>query len=91
VERLRRRVVAHGLVQGVWFRESARRRADELGLAGWVRNRADGAVEAELEGPPEDVEVLTDWFRRGPSGAQVARLEVEEAAPTGEAGFSVRR
>lgn len=89
--RLRRRVVAHGLVQGVWFRESARRRADELGIAGWVRNRADGAVEAELEGPPEDIEVLTDWFRRGPSGAQVERLEVEEAAPTGEAGFSVRR
>ena len=89
--RLRRRVVAHGLVQGVWFRESARRRADELGIAGWVRNRADGAVEAELEGPPEDVEALTDWFRRGPSGAQVERLEVEEAAPTGEAGFSVRR
>ncbi|HET9937483.1 MAG TPA: acylphosphatase [Gaiella sp.] len=91
MERLRRRVVAHGLVQGVWFRESARRRADELGIAGWVRNRADGAVEAELEGPPEDIEVLTDWFRRGPSGAQVERLEVEEAAPTGEAGFSVRR
>ena len=91
MERLRRRVVAHGLVQGIWFRESARRRADELGIAGWVRNRADGAVEAELEGPPEDIEVLTDWFRRGPSGAQVERLEVEEAAPTGEAGFSVRR
>jgi acylphosphatase len=91
VERLRRRDVAHGLVQGVWFRESARRRADELGIAGWVRNRADGAVEAELEGPPEDIEVLTDCFRRGLSGAQVERLEVEEAAPTGEAGFSVRR
>ena len=91
MERLRRRVVAHGRVQGVWFRESARRRADELGIAGWVRNRADGAVEAELEGPPEEVEVLTDWFRHGPPGAQVERLEVEEAASTGEAGFSVRR
>ena len=91
MERLRRRVVAHGLVQGVWFRESARRRADELGITGWIRNRADGAVEAELEGLPEDVAVLTDWFRHGPSGAQVERVEVEDAAPTGEAGFSVRR
>jgi acylphosphatase len=91
VERVRRRVVARGRVQGVWFRESARRRADELGIAGWIRNRADGAVEAELEGPPEDVAVLTDWFRHGPAGARVERLEVEEATTTGEAGFSVRR
>ena len=57
VEHLRRRVVVHGRVQGVWFRESARRRAAELGVAGWVRNRADGAVEAELEGACDDVEV----------------------------------
>ena len=91
MEHVRRNVVVHGRVQGVWFRESARRRADELGVAGWVRNRADGAVEAELEGSRDDVEVLTDWFRRGPTGAQVERLEVEDAAPTGEAGFTVRR
>ena len=86
-----RRATVRGRVQGVWFRESARRRADQLGVGGWVRNRADGAVEAELEGARDDVEVLTDWFRRGPSGAQVERLEVEDAAPTGEAGFTVRR
>ena len=90
MQHLRRKVVVHGRVQGVWFRESARRRADELGVAGWVRNRADGAVEAELEGARDGVEVLTDWFRRGPTGAQVERLEVEDAAPTGEAGFTVR-
>ena len=90
MEHVRRNVVVHGRVQGVWFRESARRRAAELGVAGWVRNRADGAVEAELEGACDDVEVLTDWFGRGPTGAQVERLEVENAAPTGAAGFTVR-
>ncbi len=90
MEHVRRNVVVHGRVQGVWFRESARRRAAELDVAGWVRNRADGAVEAELEGSRDDVEVLTDWFRRGPTGAQVERLEVKDAAPTGEAGFTVR-
>jgi acylphosphatase len=87
----RRRVVAHGRVQGVWFRESARQRAEQLGMAGWVRNNADGSVEAELEGDPEDVEVLLDWFRHGPSGARVERLEVEERTPTGETAFTVTR
>lgn len=87
----RRRVVVHGQVQGVWFRESARRRAEDLGLAGWVRNRADGAVEAELEGPADDVQVLVDWFGRGPPGAQVERVEGEALQPVGEAGFAIRR
>jgi acylphosphatase len=86
---VRRRVVVHGLVQGVWFRQSARRRAEELGVAGWVRNRPDGAVEAELEGPTDDVEVLVDWFRHGPSDAQVERVELDEVAPVGAAGFVV--
>ena len=83
------RVVARGRVQGVWFRESARRRAEELGVAGWVRNRADGAVEAELEGPTNDVEVLVAWFRHGPSAARVAQVELDELAPVGVAGFVV--
>lgn len=85
----RRRVVVHGRVQGVWFRESARRRATELGVAGWVRNRGDGAVEAEIEGDAEAVEVLVTWFRHGPSGAQVERLEVEVREPSGESAFRV--
>jgi acylphosphatase len=87
----RRRVVVHGRVQGVWFRESARGRAEQLGLGGWVRNRADGAVEAELEGPAADVEVLVDWFGHGPPGARVERVEVDELRPVGETGFAVRR
>jgi acylphosphatase len=86
---VRRRVVVHGLVQGVWFRESARRRAEELGVAGWVRNRPDGAVEAELEGPTDDVAVLVDWFRHGPSDARVERVELGDVAPVGAAGFVV--
>ncbi len=88
---VRRRVVVRGRVQGVWFRESARRRAEELGVAGWVRNRPDGAVEAELEGAREDVEVLVSWFRHGPSDAHVDQVEVEELSPTDEQGFRVSR
>lgn len=89
MERVRRRVVVHGRVQGVWFREGARRRAEELGVGGWVRNRADGAVEAEVEGPAEGVEALVSWFRHGPSQARVDRLESSGLAPTGERGFRV--
>ena len=62
---VRRRILVRGRVQGVWFRESARQRAEELGVGGWVRNRVDGAVEAELEGDSEDVEVLVTWFAHG--------------------------
>jgi acylphosphatase len=87
----RRRVVVHGRVQGVWFRESARQHAERLGLAGWVRNRPDGAVEAELEGDGEDVEVLVSWFRHGPAQARVDSVEVEELLPTGQQGFATRR
>ena len=86
----RRHVVVRGRVQGVWFRESARRRATELGVGGWVRNRGDGAVEAEFEGDAEVVGVLVDWFGHGPSAAQVESVEVEEREPTGETAFRVR-
>jgi acylphosphatase len=82
-------VIVHGRVQGVWFRESARRRADELGVAGWVRNAPDGTVEAELEGDGEDVAVLVSWFGHGPPNARVDRIEIEERTPAGEHGFSV--
>ncbi len=86
---VRRRVVVRGRVQGVWFRESARRRAEKLRVSGWVRNREDGAVEAELEGAAEDVEVLVSWFRHGPSAAHVVQIELEELTPTGHRGFRV--
>lgn len=79
----------HGGVQGVGFRYSARREADRLGIAGWVRNRADGAVEAELEGDEASVQAMLDWFAEGPPGAVVRSTEVAEVAPAGERGFRI--
>jgi acylphosphatase len=78
-ERLTRRVVARGRVQGVWFRESMRREAERLGIHGWVRNRLDGSVEAVVQGSPEAVDAIVAWARRGPEAADVKSLEVSEA------------
>ena len=86
---VRRNLVAHGRVHGVWFRESARRQAERHGLGGWVRNRPDGTVEAELEGPAEEVELVARWFAHGPPDARVDRLDVTELAVEGGEGFSV--
>jgi len=86
---VRRKVVVGGRVQGVWFRESARRRAEELGVSGWVRNTAEGTVEAELEGAADDVAVLVSWLGLGPPQARVDSVDVEELAPLGEQGFRV--
>ena len=83
-------MVVRGRVQGVWFRESARRRAEDLGVAGWVRNNPDGSVEAELEGPEEDVEVLVAWFEHGPPQARVDSVVTSVLEPTGRRGFDVR-
>ncbi len=88
---IRVRVVVHGLVQGVWFRESCRRVATEQGVAGWVRNRDDGTVEAVFEGDAQPVSVVVSWCRIGPTRAEVTRIDVIEEQPEGLAGFSVRR
>jgi acylphosphatase len=87
---IRRRVVAHGRVQGVFFRDSVRRRAEAMGVSGRVGNRDDGAVEAVFEGDPGGVEALVEYCRRGPGRAVVERLEVTEEAPEGLSGFQVR-
>lgn len=79
----------HGEVQGVGFRYSARHAADRLGVAGWVRNRADGTVEAEVEGDEASVQAMLDWLAEGPRGAIVRRTDVSEAVPTGERGFRI--
>ena len=84
---IRRRVVAHGLVQGVFFRDTVRRGADAAGVGGWVRNNRDGTVEAVFEGEPDAVERLVELCRRGPRGAVVERLDVFEEEPEGLAGF----
>lgn len=87
---IRRRVVAHGQVQGVFFRDSVRERAGESGVAGWVGNRPDGSVEAVLEGDAQAVEALVDFCRSGPSSADVESLEVSEEEPEGLTRFEVR-
>ena len=86
---IRRRVVARGRVQGVFFRETTRRAAEEQGVAGWVRNRADGAVEAVLEGEEGAVEHVLGVMRTGPPGAVVERVDATEEEPRGEQGFRV--
>jgi acylphosphatase len=86
----RTRVVVHGLVQGVFFRDSTRRRADQEGLSGWVRNRPDGAVEAVFEGEPEAVARLVRFCHEGPRAAQVERVDSFDEDPQGLAGFLVR-
>ena len=88
-ETIRVRVVIHGRVQGVFFRDTTRRRALQRGVGGWVRNRPDGSVEAVFEGAAGEVESLVDFCRSGPRGAQVERLERFEEAPEGLTGFSV--
>ena len=89
-ETVRRRVVAHGRVQGVFFRDSARSKAAELGVTGWISNRSDGAVEAVFEGAPDAVAAMVDWSRQGPRGADVDRVEESEERPEGLTGFKVR-
>ncbi|CAN5721564.1 acylphosphatase [soil metagenome] len=89
--RVRARVVVHGRVQGVWFRESCRRQAEELGVHGWVRNRMDDTVEAEFEGTEPGVARAVAWCRDGPPAAEVAGVDVEMITPVGDArGFTVR-
>jgi len=85
-----RRVVVHGRVQGVYFRATTRARALERGLAGWVRNRPDGTVEAAFEGPPAAVEALVRFCATGPAGAAVTSVEVHEEPPQGLHGFALR-
>jgi acylphosphatase len=85
-----KRVVVRGRVQGVFFRESTRRRAEAAGVAGWIANRSDGTVEAWFEGAADDVDVLVDYVREGPSGAQVEQVDVDDAEPEGLSGFVVR-
>jgi len=87
---IRRRVVSHGRVQGVFFRDSVRRMAQQRGVAGWVSNRWDGAVEAVFEGETDAVDRLVQFMREGPRGASVERVEVLEEEPEGVRGFNVQ-
>ena len=86
----RKRVVAHGRVQGVFFRDSTRRQAHTTGVAGWVRNRPDGTVEAVFEGDDDAVARMVAWTRGGPGHADVDQLDVVDEEPEGLSGFEVR-
>jgi acylphosphatase len=87
---VRRRVRAHGRVQGVFFRDSVRREAARRDVAGWARNCSDGTAEAVFEGSPDAVDTMVEFVRRGPGHAQVSSLEVADEAPEGLSGFDIR-
>lgn len=89
-DRIRRRVIAHGRVQGVFFRDSVRQRAESHDVAGWACNRSDGAVEAVFEGRPDDVERLVEFAKTGPRQAEVDTVDVREEEPEGLTGFEIR-
>jgi acylphosphatase len=89
-ETVRAHVLVSGSVQGVFFRVSAAQRAGRAGVNGWVRNIADGRVEAVFEGERHAVEECVEWCSSGPPGASVDRVEVEWEQPAAEPGFRVR-
>ena len=86
---IRRRAIISGRVQGVGFRWSCLRMAEDEGLAGWCRNLPDGRVEACFEGSPAAVERALDWCRAGPSSAIVTSVDVTPETPQGERGFDL--
>lgn len=87
---VRRRVVVRGFVQGVGYRYSTAAAARAHGVAGWVRNNPDGSVEAVFEGDAATVERMVRWCQRGPGGAEVTVVEVEEEMPERLSGFEIR-
>ncbi len=82
-------MVIHGHVQGVFFRDTMRRRAEARGVTGWVTNRGDGTVEAALEGRRADIEALLGFCKQGPSGADVQRVDVRDEEPEGLTSFKI--
>ncbi len=87
---IRKRVLVHGHVQGVFFRDGCRKLAESSGVHGWVANRPDGALEAVFEGLPPDVAALVDWCREGPSGARVTGVEIVDETAQGLEHFEIR-
>lgn len=85
-----RHLIITGRVQGVWYRESMRQAAERFGVAGWVRNRLDGSVEAFVQGDADRVDALIAWAWQGPPAARVEAVRVTEAEPASLAGFEKR-
>ena len=90
-DRTKARVRVRGRVQGVFFRDSTRGKAEELGLSGYVMNTPDGDVEAVFEGPKEGVEEMVRWCGQGPPQASVENVDVDYETPGDDlTGFEVR-
>jgi acylphosphatase len=87
---IRYRVLVSGRVQGVNFRATCQWMAVQHGVTGWVRNRADGRVEAVFEGPAPGVQHLLDWAKRGPSLAVVSGVAVQAEQPQGLDTFLIK-
>jgi len=83
-------LIAHGRVQGVWFRAGTQEQALQLGVCGWVRNCPDGSVEIHAEGEKEILEQFINWCRKGPPAAQVSDLDIEWVDPQGLTTFKIR-
>jgi acylphosphatase len=88
-EAIRLHLLISGRVQGVWFRGSMQEEAQRLGVSGWVKNKADGRVEAAVEGPRSAVEALVRWCEKGPTHAHVATVRRNEETPQGGEGFKI--
>lgn len=83
--------IVHGRVQGVFFREYTRRKAEQLGLHGWVRNLPDRTVEAAFEGPEEKVAAMQKWLHTGSPQSTVTGVDVQQENPLGDlSGFTIR-
>jgi acylphosphatase len=83
------RVVVRGRVHGVFFRATCADLARRRAIAGWVRNRPDGSVEAAFEGDPDAVDDMITWCHDGPPGARVLEVDVHDEPPTAERGFQI--
>jgi acylphosphatase len=86
---VRRRVRAHGRVQGVFFRDSVRREAARRGVAGWARNCSDGSTESVFEGAAEAVDAMVAYVRGGPGHAEISAVDVADEAPEGLRRFDI--
>ena len=89
-EKIRRRLVVHGQVQGVFYRDSTRHAARNEGVSGWAANRSDGTVEVVLEGAADAVQSVVGHCRQGPSSANVESVDEHEETPEGLTGFQIR-
>ena len=85
------RVLISGRVQGVGYRYSTRKKAETLGIVGWVRNLPNGQVEALIAGNSTQIDQMIAWFHDGPPAAKVAAVETEEQTPQQHEGFEIRQ